>query len=343
MATVREATDTGLVIEIPRTFHQYTYISTLGCASSSIVLLVSDSRGNTFAAKVVSRDGLVSEGRLEYFEREIRLLEFVRHPNIVRLVEVVYLANNIVLIMEYCEQGDLFDYLLQKGPLRPSIIRAFVYQILKALECLHEKGYAHRDLKPENIFIDKDSRIKIGDLGLAKSSGSEGMLSTMCGTLYYTAPEVLEGESYDGRKSDIWSIGIIIYVMALRVLPWSGQDSAVVSNEIINGKIRFPPDFPMEMANIVQMCTTRSPMQRPTAAQLLDLPWLSEEQISYNREFGIGGRASYGPSVTGSISRPSIARGSAKLILTKAPIRACNSERIRPGGMSMSLARLPPS
>jgi serine/threonine protein kinase len=239
--------------------------------------------------------------------------------------------------MEYCEHGDLFDYLLQKGPLRPAAIRSFLYQILKALECLHEKGYAHRDLKPENIFVDKDCHIKIGDLGLAKASSGEAMLSTMCGTLYYSAPEVLHGEMYDGRKSDMWSIGIIIFVMAVRALPWSSSDPAGIIAEISEGRVALPPDFPLEIAGIIRMCTSLNPNERPTPTQVLDLPWMNEEQFAYRRDFGIAGKGSFGPGSKGFGSRPSIARESAKMILSKTPIRAFNSEKIRPGSLSMYL------
>jgi serine/threonine protein kinase len=331
MSVVREQTETGIIIDIPRQIQRYSYVVTLGSASSSVVVLVTDGQGHQFAAKVVSREGLVQEQRMEYFERELRLLEFIHHPNIVKLQEVVYLQNLIAVIMEYCEQGDLFDYLLHCGPLRPAAIRRFLYQILKALECLHEKGYAHRDLKPENIFVDKNGRVKVGDFGLAKAS--QGLSSTMCGTLYYTAPEVLEEHHYDARKADMWSIGILIYVMANRALPWVAADSASISAEIKRGLIRLPPDFPFELANLIQMCTALNPQDRPTPGDLLNTVWISEEQPTWIREFGTPGRGGAPPRPGGV--KGSVARDSAKLILSRPAIRAFNSEKLRP---SMSLA-----
>jgi serine/threonine protein kinase len=329
MAVVREQTETGVVLDIPRQFQRYTYVHTIGSASSAVVVLAKDNQGGQFAAKMVSREALITEQRLEYFERELRVLEFIRHPNIVRLHEVVYLPSIIAVIMEYCEQGDLFDYLVHSGPLRPAAIRRFIYQILKALECLHDKGYAHRDLKPENIFVDKAGRLKIGDFGLAKSAGA--MTSTLCGTLDYTAPEILEEKSYDPRKADIWSIGILIYVMANRVLPWTAPDSAGVAAEIKQGQIRLPPDFPFELANLIQMCTMMDPAARPTPSQLLESTWIGEEQAAWAKEFGGQGRAGHGGRAAVP-AKASVARDSAKLILSKAPIRAFNSEKLRPVG-----------
>jgi serine/threonine protein kinase len=332
MSVVLEQTQSGVIIEIPRQFQRYAYVHTLGSASSSVVVLVKDKEGSQYAAKMVSRAALVTEQRLEYFERELRVLEFVRHPHIVRLHEIVYLPDIIGVVMEYCEGGDLFDHMVRTGPLRPSVLRRFLYQILKGLECLHDKGYAHRDLKPDNIFVDKSGRVTIGDFGFAKASS--GMTSTICGTLDYTAPEILQEKNYDGRKADIWSIGILIYVMGSRILPWTSPDSAGVAAEIKAGVIPMPLDFPMELRNLIQMCTKMDPKERPTPTQLLETQWLREEQVPWARQFGVAGKKE---PVSRSLmaSKGSVARESAKLILSKPTVRPFNSEKLRMSGVSL--------
>jgi serine/threonine protein kinase len=316
---IRESTETGVVIDIPRQFNQYTYIQTIGCASTAVVILVSDRFGERYAAKVLSRTGLIKEGRLEYFERELRLLEFVHHPNIIRLLETVYLPDIIIMITEYCEHGDLFDYLVQKGPLRPSMVRSFLYQLVKALECLHETGFAHRDLKPENIFVDRESHVKLGDFGLAKQRTADGLTNTICGTLSYSAPEILRGESYDGRKADIWSLGVIIYVMTMRTLPWDPGDSQTLVAQITHSEIQFPPGFPNEIASVIHICTSLVPAKRPTPTDILELPWVSDEKAAWTRVFGLGARtASLDKMKVGSFKPTGAARASAKLILKTA-------------------------
>jgi serine/threonine protein kinase len=317
MSFVREQTETGIIIDIPRQFQHYTYIRTIGSASSSVVALVKDREGSQFAAKIVSRAGLINEQRLEYFERELRVLEFMRHPNIVTLHDVAYLPDTIAVITEYCDQGDLFDYLVHSGPLDATSLRRFLYQILQALQCLHEKGYAHRDLKPENIFVNGTGRVKIGDFGLSKAATS--FTSTMCGSLDYTAPEILEQKAYDARKADIWSLGILVYVMASRVIPWSSSDQMGVAAEIKSGVIRFPPGFPHQLTNLIELCTAMDPGARPTAAHLLDIPWISEEQAFWVRAFGSqGSRGLASHARWGKLAKGSVARDSGKLILSKA-------------------------
>jgi serine/threonine protein kinase len=327
MSVIREATETGVVIEIPRQFQQYTYVCTIGSASSSVVVLVSDRRGERYAAKFVSRAGLVSEERLEYFEREVRLLEFLHHPNIIGLLEVVYLSTTIVLITEYCECGDLFDFLMHRGSLRPAVVRSFLFQIVKGVEYLHGKGYAHRDLKPENIFVDKDNVVKVGDLGLAHATSKDKMLTTLCGTTYYAAPEVLQEKTYDGARADVWAIGILAYVLAMGSLPWQSIDILGVTAEISSGVINLPPDFPTEIAEFVRICTTVDPAARATPAQLLALPWIAEERRAYDKTFGRESRLS-GPQASAlpAIGGP---RPTAKFLLSKPLIRPFNSERLR--------------
>jgi serine/threonine protein kinase len=148
-----ESTELGAVIEIPRQFGEYTYVRTIGSAASSVVLLVVDRTGCPYAAKVVKRELLIANSHLEYFEREIRLLQIIRHPNIVRLHEILYQTDNIVVVMEFCEHGDLFEHLARHGALPFSQLRFFIYPLLNALQHLHEKGFAHRDVKPETILV----------------------------------------------------------------------------------------------------------------------------------------------------------------------------------------------
>jgi serine/threonine protein kinase len=317
MSFVREQTETGIIIDIPREFQDYTYIHTIGSASSSVVALVKDREGSQFAAKIVSRAGLISEQRLECFERELRILEFMRHPNVVALHDVVYLPNTIAVITEYCDQGDLFDYLVNSGPLDTASLRRFLYQILQALQCLHEKGYAHRDLKPENIFVKGTGCIKMGDFGLSKAA--TWFTRTMCGTLNYTAPEVLEQKPYDARKADIWSLGILVYVMTSLGMPWSSSDQMGVAAEIKTGVIRFPLGFPRHVTTLIELCTAMDPEARPTARRLLEIPWISEEQATWVREFrSQGGRGRASNARWGKPAKGSVARDSGKFILSEA-------------------------
>jgi serine/threonine protein kinase len=305
---------------------------------------VTDRAGQQYAAKVVKRDFLIADSNLEYFEREIRLLQIISHPNIVQLHEIIYQTDNIIVITEFCEYGDLFDHLARNGALPPPQLRSFVYQLLKALQCLHEKGFAHRDLKPENILVCSPNVVKIADLGLARPVPPDGMMKTICGSVHYMAPEILEEQPYDGTKADIWSLGIIIYAMTLNQLPWNAEDNAALVREIIRGSIAYPLNMPPEVARMVQMCTKRNPLERPTASDLLETPWVGEELIAYNRTFGnLAGKLSMAQlKDRETLSMPklgSAARTGAKLVLSKPSLRVGAAEKLtsRPSRLFVNL------
>jgi 5'-AMP-activated protein kinase catalytic alpha subunit len=323
---IQESTELGVLIEVPRQFGRYTYVRTIGAAASSVVLLVVDQTGQQYAAKVVKREFLIIDSNLEYFEREVRLLQFINHPNIVQFHEIVYQTDNIIVIMEFCEQGDLFLELAKSGALPIRRVRSYTYQLLKALQCLHEKGFAHRDLKPENILVFSESIIKVADLGLARAAPADGMMTTICGSVHYMAPEILQELPYDGMKADMWSFGIIVFAMCLNQLPWVSRDNAALVREIIKGVVVCPPHMLAEIAQIVQWCTKRNPKERPTPGALLDLPWFGEEVVGYNRTFGLNGKLSVGSirdSASFSVPRmvgASISKSTAKIILGRSTL-----------------------
>ncbi|KAM8975850.1 serine/threonine-protein kinase ULK2 isoform 2-T2 [Pelodytes ibericus] len=151
--------------------------------------------------------------------KEIKILKELQHENIVALYDVQELPNSVFLVMEYCNGGDLADYLQAKGTLSEDTIRVFLQQIAAAMRILHSKGIIHRDLKPQNILLSYASRkkstfsgirIKIADFGFARYLHSNMMAATLCGSPMYMAPEVIMSQHYDA-KADLWSIGTVIY------------------------------------------------------------------------------------------------------------------------------------
>ena len=328
---ITEATENGQAIQIPRHFGKYYYVRTIGSGASSIVVLVKEERtGQQYAAKAVDRKALVAEGKFEYFEREVRLLEKIDHPSIVRLYQTIYLDDVIILIMEYCPNGDLFEYISVHDD--PCIItaRSFLYQLLKGVEYLHSRNCAHRDLKPENIFLDARNRLKIGDLGLAKQAdeGNGGLFSTICGTLYYTAPEIVRKEVYDGRKADIWSLGIIAYTLAVGRLPW--EPVRPLEEQIMNADVQVPHTVCDPMARFIEACTRPDPDERPSIESLLKMEWIRDEEANWQREItrGPGGISQSKFSQTAKVVMSQQEKAAAVRRVLVRPIKATNSERL---------------
>jgi BR serine/threonine kinase len=169
--------------------------------------------GEQVAIKIVPKSAFIQKPDLENkVRREIALMKVVSHPNILKLIDVLESDRHLYMVLEYAQKGELFDYLVSQGSLSPQVGLDFFRQITLAIEYLHQLGICHRDLKPENILVDSNDRIKIADFGFARWVRRD-VADTSCGSPHYAAPEVIKGGQYDGRRADIWSLGIILYAL----------------------------------------------------------------------------------------------------------------------------------
>jgi serine/threonine protein kinase len=164
------------------------------------------------------------------------------------------------------------------------------------------------------------------------------MMQTICGTIPYTPPEIVQGLPYEGPKADIWSLGILVFVMVTAKLPWESDDRAGMMREILEGVISFPPDVPPEIRTFVRYCTNLNPADRPTAADLLQSPWLAEELPAYNKMFGLSGKA---PGLANSdgwkgAKVTTVARHSARMILMKPHPRSLSADKAKQMGGAKS-------
>lgn len=288
--TIRECSESGTVFDIPTEFGQYQVVKVIGTGSTAVVIqLLNVISGNHYAAKVVSREALTKNGRLEYFEREVRVLQNITHPNIVKVIDIVYQPKIIMVVMEYCMYGDLLTFLTERRVLPPSLCRHMFYQIVLAVDHLHQRNYVHRDLKLENLFVNSNYDIKLGDFGLTKEAfnNNQNLLSTVCGTLYYTAPEIVKGVKYDGKKADVWSLGIILYCLAVGSLPWTSSTEAEIREEIIKGELNYPDTLYPEVLEIIKACCVVEPEKRCTVEGILEFNYFAGEK-SYSKTGRLG-------------------------------------------------------
>lgn len=180
--------------------------------------------GESVAIKVINKDQLKTEEMMKLITREISIMRLVRHPNIVEIKEVLATKAKIYIIMEYVKGGELFAKIAE-GRLREDVARKYFQQLISAVDFVHSRGVVHRDLKPENLLLDENGDLKVTDFGLSaltdkQHDGAGFLLHTQCGTPAYIAPEVLKKKGYDGAKADIWSCGIILYVLLAGFLPF---------------------------------------------------------------------------------------------------------------------------
>ncbi|KAF5462029.1 hypothetical protein F2P56_018070 [Juglans regia] len=181
--------------------------------------------GASVAMKVIDRNTIIKRKMIDQLKREISIMKLVRHPYVVRLHEVLASRTKIYIILEFITGGELFDKIVRHRRLSEAESRRYFQQLIDGVDFFHSKGVFHRDLKPENLLLDSQENIKISDFGLsAFPEQGVSLLRTTCGTPNYIAPEVLGHKGYDGAAADVWSCGIILYVLMAGYLPFDEYD-----------------------------------------------------------------------------------------------------------------------
>lgn len=283
---------------------KYNLHGLLGTGAFSEVRLAEskDHPGQHFAVKIIDKKAL--KGKEESLENEIRVLRRfsanhsnepsagtegggggnqrnrLTHPNIVQLYETYEDKSKIYLVMELVTGGELFDRIVEKGSYTEKDASDLIRQILEAVDYMHEQGVVHRDLKPENLLFyspDDDSKIMISDFGLSKMEDS-GIMATACGTPGYVAPEVLAQRPY-GKAVDIWSIGVISYILLCGYPPFYDENDANLFAQILKGEFEFDSPYWDEISDSAKdfirhlMCVNVE--KRYTCKLALAHPWIS--------------------------------------------------------------------
>ena len=276
--------DQSYKILIPQTFGKYEYIRKIGGGSFSIVILAKNRNShNYFACKVVSRTLLVEQNIFDRFEQEVRVLQSFNHPNIIRIEDIVFDDDLIFLVMEYCSIVELFSYIIEHGSLTEFQITRLLRQILSSLVYIHERNIAHRDLKPENILLDENLNIKLIDFGLCHQISIKQFLMTPCGSPYYAPPEIVINNPYDGKKSDMWSLGVVLFSMATGSLPWTENNQTALLDQIVRAEYTIPNTVPLNIRNLILNLMNPIPDNRFSAEEASNLEWLMET----NKDFEI--------------------------------------------------------
>ncbi|KAL5707519.1 cAMP-dependent protein kinase [Ranunculus cassubicifolius] len=230
------------------------------------------------AIKVLDKEKILKGGLISHIKREISILRRVRHPNIVQLFEVMATKAKIYFVMEYVRGGELFNK-VQKGRLKEDAARKYFQQLISAVEFCHSRGVFHRDLKPENLLLDENGDLKVSDFGLSAVSEqmkTDGLFHTFCGTPAYVAPEVLGRKGYEAAKVDIWSCGVILFVLMAGYLPFQDQNIMVMYKKIYRGEFRCPRWFSPDLTRLLSRLLDINPMTRITIPEIMENKWFKK-------------------------------------------------------------------
>ena len=286
----------------------YETSKTLGTgAFGTVVLAKKQNSEKLYAIKSISKKNIIRSQMASQVKKEISIMKSLEHPNIVQIYEVLSSSEYLYIVMDYVPGGELYTKIARGGKLTNNECRRYTRQLCRALHYCHSKNVCHRDIKPQNILLDANDNVLLADFGFAsimeveelqnnntsfvkndvvnemdlsnigpnRNRSMEGPsrimknMSTVCGTMSYMAPEISSRERYTGDKADIWSMGIVIYVLLVGFMPFKESDTE-------KNKFTTPSYMTRDAHHFISSMLTLDPSKRYSARKLLNHRWLSE-------------------------------------------------------------------
>ncbi len=250
-------------------FGDYIIKQTIGKGTFSKVKLgINKLTGEKVAIKILDKSKILEKEDLDRIIREMSILSKMDHENVIKVFQIYEDNYNYLIIMEYCEGGELFNYIVKKGKLSETEAAFFFYQIINGVEYIFSQGIAHRDLKPENLLLNKNNIIKIIDFGLSNFFDGEHNLITPCGSPCYASPEMVSGNKYNGFNIDIWATGIILFAMVCGYLPFEHSDKDKLFEQILKAKLDFPSHLSNSVKDLISKILITDPNKRINIEQI---------------------------------------------------------------------------
>ncbi|XP_064974267.1 CBL-interacting protein kinase 32 isoform X2 [Musa acuminata AAA Group] len=235
--------------------------------------------GEPVAIKILDKEKVLKHKLVEQIKREIATMKLIKHPNVVRIYEVMGSKTKIFIVLEFVTGGELFDKIANHGRMREDEARRYFQQLINAVDYCHSRGVYHRDLKPENLLLDAYGNLKVSDFGLSALSQQvrdDGLFHTTCGTPNYVAPEVLNDRGYDGATADLWSCGVILFVLLAGYLPFEDSNLMILYNKISAADFTCPPWLSFGAMRLLARILDPNPMTRITIPEILEDDWFKK-------------------------------------------------------------------
>ncbi|KAF7119807.1 hypothetical protein RHSIM_Rhsim13G0061200 [Rhododendron simsii] len=266
-------------------FGKYELGKLLGCGAFAKVYHARNiATGQSVAVKVINKNKIAGTNLMSNVKREISIMRRLRHPHIVKLFEVLATKTKIYFVMEFVKGGELFAK-VAKGRFSEDLSRKYFQQLISAVGYCHSRGVFHRDLKPENLLLDENGDLKVSDFGLSAVTDQvrhDGLLHTLCGTPAYVAPEILAKKGYDGAKVDVWSCGIILFVLTAGYLPFNDPNLMMMYKKIYKGEFRCPKWMSSDLKRFLSRLLDTNPATRITVDEIIRHPWFKKNYKEIN-------------------------------------------------------------
>ena len=226
------------------------------------------------ALKVLMKEQLKKEGVEHQLRREIEIQSHLRHQNILRLYGYFYDKKRVYLILEYAAQGELYKILSKVGKFPEDQTAGYIKSLAEALNYLHLKHVIHRDIKPENLLLDSTGEIKIADFGWSVHAPTDRR-KTLCGTLDYLPPEMIEGKEHD-HAVDLWTLGVLCYEFLVGQPPFLASDPQDTYKRIVNIDLRFPVHVSIDARDLIRKLLMKNPKDRMKLSTVKDHKWIQK-------------------------------------------------------------------
>ena len=240
------------------------------------------------AIKILEKNKIQDKDDKIRVKREFEMLTKFNHINVILVTEIFETLDSYYSVMEYCEGGELFNYIVKKRRLSEEESSFFFYQLINGLEYIHSLKMVHRDLKPENLLLTHDHILKIIDFGLSNYFSTKSkLLSTPCGSPCYASPEMVSGNKYNGFKIDIWSTGIILYAMLCGYLPFEDKNNDELFKKILECKLEFPRFLSFYSKDLIKKILVTNPDKRIVIEDIKKHPFFLKGKAIFEQNFTI--------------------------------------------------------